>query len=574
MTAATAAVLTVSDLSVTYRTRDRVVAAVSDVSLSIGAGTCLGLVGESGSGKSTIGAVVQGIIPNDGSATATGTVTLSGRALTPVTDPGWARVRGSEVTTVFQDPMRSLDPTMTIGRMLDRYTGSAAASVAALERVQIRGASGVLKKYPHQLSGGMRQRVMISLALARAPRLLVADEPTTALDVSVQAEVLSVLRVAADDAGCAVLFVTHDLGVARRMCDEIAVMKEGRIVESGQAEEILSRPREEYTKRLMASRITLSTDRQRPVGAPESAVVASMTEVLEKLGRPAEDVGSRWARGRLNWQDFTGSTAAVGAASGHHDVKLVSHVTRPSLAVNHIEKTYVSRARGRKVSNHVLKDVSFEIGYREAVALVGESGSGKSTLLRIAGGIETADAGVVDAQGVAGEGTQVIFQDAGASLTPWRTVGQLLTERIEHTRSGRGLARPAMRDLSLRTLELVGLDESVLDARPTQLSGGQQQRVAIARAVVVPPSVLLCDEPTSALDVSVACSVLNLINLLRHSLGISVMFVTHDLAAARLIADRVLVMTEGRIVETVAAAGLAQDITTPYGRRLVDAVLA
>jgi len=218
--------------------------------------------------------------------------------------------------------------------------------------------------------------------------------------------------------------------------------------------------------------------------------------------------------------------------------------------------------------------VSFEIGYRESVALVGESGSGKSTLLRIAAGIETVDSGTVDAQGVAGEGTQVVFQDAGASLTPWRTVEQLLCERIAHTRTGRRLSRAAQRDLARTTLELVGLDESVLAARPTQLSGGQQQRVAIARAVVVPPSVLLCDEPTSALDVSVACSVLNLVNLLRHSLGISVMFVTHDLAAARLVADRVLVMTEGRIVEEVAAAALAQDMTTPYGRRLLDAVLA
>ncbi|WP_062387200.1 ATP-binding cassette domain-containing protein [Demequina iriomotensis] len=567
-------VLTVSDLTVTYRGRGRVVAAVSDVSLTIDAGRCLGLVGESGSGKSTIGAAVQGIIPADGTAEATGRIAIAGRELAPLTDPAWSEVRGREVTSVFQDPMRSLDPTMTIGRMLNRYTGSAEASVAALERVQIRRAGEVLKKYPHQLSGGMRQRVMIALALAPGPRLLIADEPTTALDVSVQAEVLGVLRESIEDAGCAVLFVTHDLGVARHMCDDIAVMKDGTVVESGPAEDVIARPSDAYTRRLMASRITLDTDRTRPVGAPEGAVVASMEDVLRGLERPALDVAAAWSAGDLTWQDFTGPTASVGAASGREDVHLVEHVTRASLAVNEVNKTYSTRVRGRRVDNHVLKDVSFEIGYREAVALVGESGSGKSTLLRIAGGIETADTGTVDAQGVAGEGTQVVFQDAGASLTPWRTVDELLRERIEHTRTGRGLSRAQMRDMARSTLELVGLDDSVLDARPTQLSGGQQQRVAIARAVVVPPSVLLCDEPTSALDVSVACSVLNLINLLRHSLGISIMFVTHDLAAARLIADRVLVMTGGEIVETVPAERLAQDITTDYGRRLVDAVLA
>ncbi|WP_084129453.1 ABC transporter ATP-binding protein [Demequina sp. NBRC 110055] len=567
-------VLTVSDLTVTYRGRGRVVTAVSDVSLAIDAGRCLGLVGESGSGKSTIGAAVQGIIPADGKAEATGRISIAGRDLTPITDPAWAKVRGADVTSVFQDPMRSLDPTMTIGRMLNRYTGSAEASVAALERVQIRRAGEVLKKYPHQLSGGMRQRVMIALALAPGPRLLIADEPTTALDVSVQAEVLSVLRESIEDAGCAVLFVTHDLGVARHMCDDIAVMKDGVVVEAGPAEDVIARPTDAYTRRLMASRITLDTDRARPVGAPEVAVVASMEDVLTQLERPELDVAAAWQSGDLTWDAFAGPTAAVGAATGLDHVTLVGHVTRPSLAVNEVNKTYSTRVRGRRVDNHVLKDVSFEIGYREAVALVGESGSGKSTLLRIAGGIETADTGVVNAQGVAGEGTQVIFQDAGASLTPWRTVEELLRERIEHTATGKGKTRAEMRAMALSTLELVGLDESVLAARPTQLSGGQQQRVAIARAVVVPPSVLLCDEPTSALDVSVACSVLNLINLLRHSLGISIMFVTHDLAAARLIADRVLVMTGGEIVETVPAERLAQDITTDYGRRLVDAVLA
>jgi peptide/nickel transport system ATP-binding protein len=554
-------VLSVQDLTITYRSRGREVVAVREATLAIAAGQCLGLVGESGSGKSTIGAAVQGILAGDGSVSATGRIELAGRALVPITDPAWNQVRGRDVTTVFQDPMRSLDPTMSIGAMLNRYTGSAAASIEALELVQIREAGRVLRTYPHQLSGGMRQRVMIALALARGPKLLVADEPTTALDVSVQAEILKVLREASESAGCALLFVTHDLGVARHMCDEIAVMKDGEIVEAGSPEQVIFAPRAAYTRRLMASRLTLETDRQRPVGLPDEAVLASMSDVLASQGKPTDGLAERWQEGRLSWSTFVDE-------SEHRKLR------RFSLALNEVSKSYSSRVRGRRVVHQVLSEVSFAIGHREAVALVGESGSGKSTTLRIAAGIEEPDSGGVNRDGVGGEGVQVIFQDAGASLTPWRTVEQLLVERIANTTLGAGLTPDQRRERAVATLELVGLDSSVLRVRPTQLSGGQQQRVAIARAVVVPPAVLLCDEPTSALDVQVACSVLNLINLLRHSLGISVLFVTHDLAAARVIADRVLVMTQGQIVETVAASTVTDGISSDYGRRLLDAVLA
>ncbi|WP_084078816.1 ABC transporter ATP-binding protein [Demequina sp. NBRC 110057] len=566
-------VLTIDDLTVQYRARGRTVTAVSDVTLTLAAGECLGLVGESGSGKSTIGAVVQGILPADGSVTATGAVAIDGRPLVPVTDPAWREIRGRAVTTVFQDPMRSLDPTMRIGRMLDRYTGSADASAEALERVQIRDPRLVLRKYPHQLSGGMRQRIMIALALSRKPSILVADEPTTALDVSVQAEVLTVLKEAASDAGCGVIFVTHDLGVAHHMCDRLAVLQRGRVVEQGPVDEVIGAPTHEYTRRLMASRLTLDLDRSRPVGPVDDAVVAAMADAGAESTVPA-DLTRRWDAGELTWDAFVGETAALGAATGTPPAHLVSHVTRTSLSLNGISKSYRGHGRGKRGLHQVLHDVSLEVGYREAVALVGESGSGKSTTLKIAAGIEKPDAGTVSRQGVAGEGTQVVFQDAGASLTPWLTVEQILLERIEHTRTGAVLSKEARLALAAKTIGLVGLPPEVLAARPTQLSGGQQQRVAIARAVAVPPSVLLCDEPTSALDVSVACSVLNLISLLRHSLGISVLFVTHDLAAARLIADRVAVMTAGRIVETVPGERLAHDLTTEYGRRLVDASLA
>ncbi len=575
----TAPVLRVDGLSITYTARTPAVRAVDDVSFELEPGQCLGIVGESGSGKSTIGLAVQGLLVGERAVESTGSVEIAGQRLDPTAEAGWAAVRGHRVTTVFQDPMTSLDPTMTIGRMLTLVTGDREESLRCLEEVEIRGAAGVLRSYPHQLSGGMRQRVMIALALARRPAVLVADEPTTALDVSVQTQILALLRRERESLGCAVVFVTHDLGVARAMCDDVAVMQRGRVVEHGPASEVFQTPRDPYTLRLMRSRLTLHTDRTRPVGLPDASVTAAMAEVMEHTTTTEEDIAARWADGSLLWSDFAPVPDPVlepdvpGAEPVPTPV-LVKNITRPALSLSEITKSFPVGTGffGRRKT--VLHDVSLEVGHRESVALVGESGSGKSTILRIAAGLEKPDSGQVTRQGVSGEGAQVVFQDAGASLTPWMTVRELLTERVRHSRRGRQMSGEQTARQVLLTLERVGLDASLLDSRPSQLSGGQRQRVAIARAVVIPPSVLLCDEPTSALDVSVACTVLNLLSVLRQALGISILFVTHDLAAARVMSDRVLVISEGRIVEDVPSADLSEAMTSDYGRRLLDAVLS
>lgn len=549
------AALEVDNLGVRYRTRGREVAAVDGVSFTVEAGRCLGLVGESGSGKSTIGLAVQGLLTRTPDVYTAGRIVLDGVPLDPSTEDGWAPVRGHRVTTVFQDPMNSLDPTMTIRRQLGWVTKDCTESLRWLEEMDIRKPQAVLDSYPHQLSGGMRQRVMIALALARGPAVLVADEPTTALDVSVQAHILDILTRERDRLGCAVLFVTHDLGVARMMCDDIAVIHHGRIVETGSTEQVFDHPADDYTRRLVSSRLTLSTKRDRPVGPPEDFVVTAMAEAS---GRAESDLLHRWSTDTLIWDEF-GEDHSV-------DVRV------PALEFAKVTKSFATGGIGRRRRIEVLHGVDLRVGPRESVALVGESGSGKSTILRIAAGLEKPDSGDVIVDRRRGEGVQAIFQDAGASLTPWLSIRSLLLERLRNSVTGGKLSDTESEERIRLALERVALPESVLDAKPANLSGGQRQRVAIARAVVVPPSLLLCDEPTSALDVSVACSVLNLLNLLRRDLGVPLLFVTHDLAAARIVADRIDVVSEGRIVERVPADTMTDSMASDYGRRLLDAV--
>ncbi len=557
---ATDAALRVEELTVRYAPRGSarpagpVAPAVEQVSFTIEPGQCLGLVGESGSGKSTIGSAVQGLLARTPGVVTEGSIVVAGTRLDPSDERQCRAVRGDLVTTVFQDPMSSLDPTMTIGRMLRLVTGSREESLRWLEEVEIRHPAAVLKSYPHQLSGGMRQRVMIAMALARRPAVLVADEPTTALDVSVQAQVLRLLD--RERLGLALLFITHDLGVAGAICDDVAVMRHGRIVEQGAAAGVLGEPTHDYTRRLVASRLTLETDRSRPTGLPEPTVVAAMSEAT---GRSPEVLTRDWESGDLGWDGFGRHLPAPGRV--------------PALELALVTKSFTSGGFGRKRRTSVLHGVDLRVAQQESVALLGESGSGKSTILRIAAGLERPDSGDVVVDSRRGEGVQVIFQDAGASLTPWLTVRSLLLERLANTATGRALGSTEREDRVRLALERVALPEAVLDAKAGQLSGGQRQRVAIARAVVVPPALLLCDEPTSALDVSVACTVLNLLNLLRHDLGLSMLFVTHDVAAARVVADRIDVISEGRIVEQRPAAEL-QAVTSDYGRKLLDAVLA
>ncbi|UNB50571.1 ABC transporter ATP-binding protein [Mycolicibacterium sp. YH-1] len=590
-------VATVDGLRVTFRRNGRDVCALRGVSLAIAPGEILGLVGESGSGKSVLGFTLLGLLPKhakiDGTASVTGSDMVSGDAKV------LRKVRRLDLGAVFQDPMTSLNPTMRIGKQVAEAAGSDAEALRLLTAVGIPEPKRRMRAFPHELSGGLRQRVMIAMAIAGDPELIIADEPTTALDVTVQAQVLRLLQRLRDEIGCSIVLITHDLGVAAAISDRIAVLYAGRIAEIGPTADVLGAPSHPYTHGLLRSRLTLDTPRDRRLTAlagsvpsptdplPGCAFVPRCTIATDACGQtPPEPVAIAPDR-----------VSACIVALGHADgVAVAEHLEAtpaaapstdtpepfaapssdraaqpPSVVCHGVTKTFtvarrwLDRSPGDHGKLHALRGVSLTVGHGESVALVGESGSGKSTLLRVIAGLETATSGSVE---LAGRRPQMVFQDAGASLTPWLSVGELIAERLR----GTSMSRAQRRDAVTEVLTRVGLPADVAKSRAGQLSGGQRQRVSLARATVVPPSVLLCDEPTSALDVSLAASVLNLIGDLRRSLDMSVVFVTHDLSVARVVADRIAVMYLGRIVEIGPADRVIRDPAHPYTQALVDSI--
>jgi peptide/nickel transport system ATP-binding protein len=411
--------------------------------------------------------------------------------------------------------MTSLNPTMRIGKQIGEVTHDDAESVRLLETVGVRDAQLRLRVYPHELSGGLRQRVMAAIAVGGRPGLIVADEPTTALDVTVQAQLLDLLRELRDEFGCSVLLITHDLGVADQIADRLAVLHHGELVEIGPASDVVRNPQHDYTRSLLASRLSLTMPRD------------------ERFSGDADD-------------------------------------SEPAVSIRELRCTFIVRrgvgwGRGRSREINAVDGVDLDIAAGEALAIVGESGSGKSTLLRIVAGLEKPTSGSVT---LAGTGPQMVFQDAGSSLTPWMSVGETLGERLRPLKLSRGEVRQRV----IAALAAVDLPPEVAKARPGELSGGQRQRVVLARATMIPPAVLLCDEPTSALDASLAKSVLALIRDLRARIGMTVLFVTHDLAVARLMGDRIAVMQAGRVVELGPAEQVIAEPREPYTRTLLAAV--
>jgi peptide/nickel transport system ATP-binding protein len=484
--------------------------------LEIRPGEILGLVGESGSGKSVLALSLLGLLPPESHPVTEGRVTVSGVDLLAARRDELRRVRREVLGAIFQDPMTSLNPTMRIGRQIGEATHDDAESVRLLETVGVRDAELRLRVYPHELSGGLRQRVMAAIAVAGHPKLVVADEPTTALDVTVQAQLLDLLRELRDEFGCSVLLITHDLGVADQIADRLAVLHHGELVEIGPASDVVRNPQHDYTRSLLASRLSLTMPRD---------------------------------------ERFS-STSQAGARD-----------SEPAVAIRGLSRTFsVRRGRGGSREINAVDGVDLDVAAGEAVAIVGESGSGKSTLLRIVAGLERPTSGSVTMAGDGGP--QMVFQDAGSSLTPWLSVGETLGERLRPLKLSKAEVRERVND----ALAAVDLPSEVAKARPGELSGGQRQRVGLARATMIPPSVLLCDEPTSALDASLAKSVLALIRDLRARIGMTVLFVTHDLAVARLMGDRIAVMKAGRIVELGPAEQVVSEPREDYTRTLLAAV--
>jgi peptide/nickel transport system ATP-binding protein len=568
-----ALVAAITDLHVTFTRNGRDVHALRGVSVDIAPGEILGLVGESGSGKTVLGFTMLGLLPQariQGSVNVTGTDMVTGDAKT------LRKVRRLDLGAIFQDPMTSLNPTMRIGKQVVEAAGSEEEALKLLTAVGIPEPKRRFRAYPHELSGGLRQRVMIAIAIAGNPELIIADEPTTALDVTVQAQVLRLLLKLRDEIGCSIVFITHDLGVAAQISDRIAVLYAGRIAEIGPAAEVLGLPAHPYTHGLLRSRLTLNTARHHKLAALAGSVPSAVDPLPGcafaprcVLATPACEVTppdpSAIAPGRVSAciVGFDVVSADLGSRltttdDTESEAGFTGSSEPPSVVLHDAVKAF-----GKL---QALRGISLTVAHGESVALVGESGSGKSTLLRVIAGLEKATSGSIEL--ARGERPQMVFQDAGASLTPWLSVGELISERLRR----KGMSRSQRQDAVAEVLGRVGLPLEIAKSRAGQLSGGQRQRVSLARATVVPPSVLLCDEPTSALDVSLAASVLNLIGDLRRTLDMSVVFVTHDLSVARVVADRIAVMYLGRVVEIGPADDVINNPVHPYTQALVDSI--
>ena len=607
--------LQIKDLHTDIEVRNGVVRALSGVDLHVNPGETLGIVGESGSGKTMTALSLMGLLPQGGKVSS-GSIILDGQDLTQLPLKEKRKLRGTKVGMIFQDPLTSLNPTMKIGlqvceplRVHEKLSKreALARAVEILKRVGMPRPEVVINNYPHQLSGGMRQRVMIAMALVCKPRILIADEPTTALDVTTQMQILDLIDELRDEYQMGVILITHDLGVVAGHTDRVAVMYAGRIVETAPTKTLFTEPKHRYTSSLMAA-------------LPERALAAG-TKLFSIPGAPPSltnlPVGCRfaarclWATNecRAGYPDLSGddthtfscfhpvqegdeSPAALqakldtqknGDEAGAQQAPLVS--SKVLLDVKEASREYESAGSGffkrDKGVVSAVDRVSITVKKGETYGLVGESGCGKSTMGRLIAGLERPSGGAIELDGrdlatlkgrdavTIHRDVQMMFQDSYAAMDPRMRIDQILAEpmSIQKTGNARQIAERIM-----EIIEQVGLTEEILDRYPHEFSGGQLQRIGFARSLTLAPDLIVADEPVSALDVSVQAQVLNLMKDLQAELGLSYLFISHDLAVVQYMADRIGVMYLGRIVEEGPAKEVVENPKHPYTKALIDSI--
>jgi len=534
--------------------------ALSEVDFSVPKNSIIGIVGESGSGKSLTAMSIMGLLDTSNTEIS-GQITFEGQVIFPNQPETVRKLRGRDIAMIFQDPMTALNPAKRCGAQVDEMLvfqlglskeKAKAKTIELFEQVKLPDPNSIYRRYPHQLSGGQMQRVMIAMAISCAPKLLIADEPTTALDVTVQKDIIELLMEIRTKTEMSMIFISHDLALVSEIAHEILVMYQGRIVEKGDPKTIFLNPKDEYTKALIAAR---------PKGDLRLKSLATVASIKDKSFTP--EVYSAQQRGAKHQQIY---------------------LKEPLLRVHNLSKAFFQKPFlfGTKQITKAVDQVSFSVYEGETVGLVGESGCGKTTLVKTLLQLEKASSGSVFYKGQdisqlssaqwrhLRKDIQIIFQDPFSSLNPKMTIGDCILEPMEV--HGIGASRQNRKQKLHQLLEQVGLDKSFASRYPHQLSGGQRQRVGIARAIALEPKIIVCDESVSALDISVQAQVLNLLNALKENFGFTYIFISHDLSVVQYMSDQLLVMQKGRLVEIGDADEIYAMPKSPYTKSLIEAI--
>ena len=576
-------VLKVEDLKVEFKTEDSIVNAVKNISFEIRKGETVGIVGESGSGKSVTSLSVMGLIPKPHGKISNGSILFKGQDLTKVSDDDIRKIRGNDISMIFQEPMTSLNPVYRCGdqvveaiRIHQKMSKkeAIALTVELFEKVQLPDPQRIFKAYPHEISGGQKQRVMIAMAMSCNPEILIADEPTTALDVTVQKTILDLMQQLKDERDMAIMFITHDLGVIAEIADRVIVMYHGNIVEEGTVQEIFQKPQHPYTKGLLACRPPLDK-RLRSLPIVDDFISKNEEGAFEDTIRPFEHIAS-----------VERAHKAREISKDQHSKRLEAlYKKEPVLQVKGLKTFFPTKKNlfGKVLENvKAVNDVSFDVYPGETLGLVGESGCGKTTLGRtilrlieptggdiLYKGRNLAHLSTTEMREMRKE-IQIIFQDPYSSLNPRLTIGSAIMEPMQvHGVLANDTERKAKVE---ELLKKVNLKPEHFNRYPHEFSGGQRQRICIARALALNPKFIICDESVSALDVSVQAQVLNLLNKLKEDFGFTYIFISHDLSVVKFMSDRMVVMNKGEIEEMGIADSIYYEPKTAYTKKLIEAI--